>query len=101
MKIDRAPKHLGQFSLHGDELETGDIFWLELDEDVHIAPVGEILADHGSEERQAADVVASTECGDLAVMHLNPQAHDQECYRTTVQRDLPTRRKHYVTPSLR
>ncbi len=101
MKIDRAPQYVSQLSLHGDELETGNMPGFELDEDIHITVVREIFANHGTEERQAADVMASTECGDLAVIHLNPQAHDQKCYRTTAQHDLPDWEKDGGTPGLR
>ena len=101
MKIHRAPQQVAQFSLHGDEFQPRNMSGLELHEDVHVALIGEVVAEHRSEERQAADVVASAELRYLILIHFDPQAHDPECYRTTERRDLPIQKQNRGTPCLR
>src|SRR5574341_2049981 len=47
-----------------NQAETDDVSWLELHEDIHVAVGPEVLAEHGAEQCQLADVVHPTEFGD-------------------------------------
>ncbi len=61
-----AVEDAGEFVLHGQQADqAGGVIRLEFDEDIDIALQVEVGAEDRAEERQAADVVALAEGGDL------------------------------------
>jgi hypothetical protein len=61
VQIDRPPHQFGQFILQGKKGEPRYVARLKLDQHIHIALRAEVIAQDRAEQRQLADVVATTE----------------------------------------
>ena len=71
IQVDPSTKQICQFILHGDEVEAGRATRLELDKHVYVGLGAEIVAQHRTEQRQPADVMATAELGNLLTRYRN------------------------------
>lgn len=64
VEINPASEQIGQFPFDGEEGQPRRPPRLELDEEIDVAVGAEIVAQGGTEEREAADPVLASEGGD-------------------------------------
>src|SRR2546428_78390 len=75
VQIDLAPEDCGELILDIDEREARDVTGLELDEYVDVAAWAEVVAEHGAEERQLADVMPLAELSDSPTVDGDSRRH--------------------------
>lgn len=93
VEIDLPTDDPGQLVLHVEESQPGLRTRLKDDKDIDVAVGGKVVAQNGTEQRQAPDAVSTTERRNLASIDLGPRRvhrpnHTQRAKETTVA--LPT-----------
>jgi hypothetical protein len=67
VQIYLAPQDLGQLGLHGKEVQPWNMIGVKLYQDVDVAIGPKILAQNGTKEGQATDMMVTTEINNLVV----------------------------------
>jgi hypothetical protein len=68
IQINVTAENPGQFLLHREERQAGDVARIEFHEHVHVAVLPEILSEHRAEQREPAYVMAAAELRDPFVI---------------------------------